>query len=239
MDEDTQNATRWEEHILHQLETAACVLVLWSDASRQSKWVTLEAARAIERKKLVHALLDDQPPPGDLAAYQANNLAKWDGKSSDLEFLRLLSAVANHIGTPGAVGTLQKPLEHEQITEKHLALTSSSWRRDGTNGQGPFPYQIHLMIVGSKEALDRVENVLYFFDPAYAESRPEFVDPVLKAYVMASSDRAKAFGVYELANGFSVVRAAVKVRNQAEIVNLSRLVDIVEKGPHLKELYLR
>lgn len=237
MDEDTSNATRFEEHILHNLEISASVLVLWSEASRRSEWVKREAAKAIEQKKLVHATLDGQPPPGPLAAYQANDLSGWDGETTNLELLRVLGAVASHIGIPEPVGTLHAPRLHEPVTSRHLALTSTSWRKKGDKANKDFPFQIHLMLVGSRQALDRVENVLYFFDPAYAANRPEFVDRTLKAYVVGSNDRRNGFGVYELANGYSVVRATVKVMDQAAIIHLSRFVDIFEESLPLKERY--
>jgi hypothetical protein len=119
----------------------------------------------------------------------------------------------------------------------HLALTSTSWRRKGEDGRGPFPYQIHLRLVGRKGAIRRVDNVVYHFDPAYGQNRPDLIDPVLKAYVRVSNDWKTGFTVYELANGYSIVRAAVKIRNQSKIVRLSRLVDIMEDGPFLKKLY--
>jgi hypothetical protein len=141
------------------------------------------------------------------------------------------------VGTKAALGTLRQPTLYEEVTEDHLALASTSWRRGGEEGKGPFPYQIHLRLAGSQAALQRVENVVYYFDPAYGQNRPDLVDPVLKAYVQVSSDWRSGFTVYDLANGYSVVRAAVKVRDQARIVRLSRLVDIMEKGPWLKALY--
>jgi len=64
------------------------------------------------------------------------------------------------------------------------------------------------------------------------------ISPVHNAYAKASDDRANNFGVYELANGYPIVRAAVKIRNQAEIIQLSRLFDIMDHGPRLKEMYL-
>lgn len=237
MDEEIPNAARWEQYLEQQLERVPCVLVLWSAAAKESDWVQREADRGERRHILVHASLDGTEPPGHFSELQYSNLSTWNGQSDHSEFLRVLRAVAMKVGTRGALGTLPEPSLHEEVTEDHLALASTSWRRPGEEGRGPFPYQIHLRLVGSKAALERVENVVYYFDPAYAHNRPDFVNPVLKAYVRVSTERRSGFTVYDLANGYSVVRAAVKVKNQSPIVRLSRLVDIMEKGPWLKELY--
>jgi len=45
-----------------------------------------------------------------------------------------------------------------------------------------------LRLVGSKAALQRVENVVYYFDPADAQNRPDLVDQILKAYMQMSKD---------------------------------------------------
>jgi hypothetical protein len=213
------------------------VLVLWSSHARESGWVNREATRGRERKVLVHATLDGAEPPGEFAKFQASDLSTWSGQADHPDWLRLLRAVAAKIGTQGVLGTLPEAEPYQEITEDHLALTSTSWRLKGKDGTGPFPYQIHLRLVGHKATIRRVENVVYYFDPAYAQNRPDLIDPVLKAYVRVSNDWRTGFTVYELANGYSIVRAAVKIKNQSKIVRLSRLVDIMEDGPFLKKLY--
>jgi hypothetical protein len=236
MDEDIPNAERWEQYISQKLERVRCVLVLWSPDARKSDWVLKEAGAGLRRQMLVHASLDGEPPPGKFSIFQASNLAEWNGEKDNPEFLRILAAVAMKIGIKGAVGTLIEPTRYEEITEDHLALTSTSWL-DKEKRRPSFPHQIHIRLVGSKAALKRVQNVLYYFDPAYAENEPDLVDPVLKAYVRIGTDWRSGFTVYELANGYSVVRARIKVVDQPRILKMSRLVDIVDDGPWLKDLY--
>jgi hypothetical protein len=236
MDEDIPNMERWERYLSKKLDTVRCVLVLWSSAARTSDWVLKEAESGRKRDILVHASLDGEPPPGAFAHFQANNLAGWNGERDNPEFLRLLASVAMKIGAKGAVGTLIEPDDYEEITDAHLALTSSSWLDDKKRNRS-FPYQIHIRLVGSKAALKRVQNVLYYFDPAYAQNAPDLVDRVLQAYVRVGTDWRTGFTVYELANGYSVVRADVKIINQPRVLRLSRLVDILDNGPWLKKLY--
>ena len=237
MDTEIPNGERWERYLKQQLAQAACVLVLWTPAARASGWVMREASIAWERQVLVQGSMDGGTPPGDFSDLQASSLASWDGRVDHPEFLQVVRAVAMKVGTDAAPGFLRRPEPYEEITEEHLALSSTSWRLQDERGHGGFPYQIHLRLVGSRLALQRVENVVYYFDPAYGLNRPDFVDPVLKAYVHVRTNWRDGFTVYELANGYSVVRAMVKVRDQGRIVRLSRLVDIMEQGPKLNEMY--
>ena len=236
MDEDIPNAERWERYLLQELDSVRCVLALWSPNARASNWVLKEVDSGLRRKVLVHASLDGKPPPGKYSNFQGNSLAQWNGEKDNPQFLRILAAVAMKIGVKGGVGTLVEPADYEEITEDHLALTSTSWL-DQKKRHRSFPYQIHTRLVGSKTALKRIQNVLHYFDPAYAQNEPEQVDPVLKAYVKVSTDWRTGFTVYELANGYSVVRAEIKVVDQPRILKLSRLVDIIDNGPLLKKLY--
>lgn len=236
MDREIPNAERWEERLQRELACVPCIVVLWSAIASQKRWVNAEAQIAADRHVLVQLSLDGTPPPGRFSELQMTDLSTWDGTSEHRDFVLLLRAVAGKIGSTGALGTLRQPQPYEPITTDHVALTSTSWRHDKPD-LGAFPFQIHLRLVGSEAALRRIENVVYYFDPAYALNSPGAVDTILRAYVKVGSDWRTGFRVYELANGYSIVRAAVKVRDQAAIVELSRIVDIVEKGPRLDELY--
>jgi hypothetical protein len=233
MDREIPCASRWRDVLDEQLSRVKCVLVLWSEASVRRRWVLRETSRGLERQVLVHATIDESSPPRRFAQYQYRHLAGWPQDPPRTEYLQLLRDIAQKVGIERAVGTLPDPGSIGVITEDHLALVHSSWRK--SEGDPRYPYQIHLMLLGSDTALKRVENVIYYFDPAYAANRPAGVDPVQKAYVHVRNDWRDNFTVYELANGYSVVRAKVKIQGQASIVELSRFVNLMDNGPKLKE----
>ena len=235
MDREMPNASRWSDLLVEQLDRVKCVLVLWSAASVMSPWVIKEASKGLERQVMVHATIDESSPPKPFEQYQYRHMAGWREDPQRTEYLLLLRDIAERLGIERNVGTLADPGPFLSITEDHLALVHSSWRRTGADPR--YPYQIHLMLVGSHAAVTRVENVIYYFDPAYGINRPEGLDPLLKAYVQVRNDRRDNFTVYELANGYSVVRAKVKVRGQASLVELSRLVNLMEAGPRLKQQF--
>jgi hypothetical protein len=127
-----------------------------------------------------------------------------------------------------STGKLKRIPSEGVITDDHLSLIHRSWRvpkKDKEFG-GQAMYQFHLILFAQEEVLDKVEYVKYKFDKAYTIP------------VQFGVERKKQFGLYELANGYSLVRAEVKMRNQAEVVNLSRFVDLAETSDRLKGRYL-
>jgi len=153
--------------------------------------------------------------------------------------LRLLNALVRRIerGDPikiatwitlgSSVGPLKVPPGNGFVTDDHVALIHRSWRvekRDADFGGTPM-YQLHVILFGENEALDRVEYVMYRLNPAYPEP------------VRLSSSRATCFELKELANGYSLLRAEVKIKEQTELIYLSRFIDLTDESPRLKGTY--
>lgn len=91
----------YERLIEAELSTAHCVVVLWSEAARQSNWVRDEATLAISRHVLVSVLLDDSAPPLGFRQQQTASLAHWDGSVMDPAFATLKQGIANVIAAGG------------------------------------------------------------------------------------------------------------------------------------------
>jgi hypothetical protein len=132
--------------------------------------------------------------------------------------------VAGWLTLGKASGPLKTPSAEGLVTDDHLALIHRSWRvasRDAEFG-GQKMYQIHVILFGEQEALDRVEYVVYRLDPSYPDA------------VQGGGLRRTRFELKELANGYSLIRADVKIKNQEELVYLSRFCDLVDEAPKLK-----
>lgn len=126
-----------------------------------------------------------------------------------------------------SVGPLKVPSSDGLVTDDHISLIHRSWRvpnRDAEFG-GDKMYQIHVILFGPKETLDRVEYVVYRLHEAYPEP------------VKTTNSRKQCFELKELANGYSLLRAEVKVRKQMEMVNLSRFIDLTEVSEPLKNMF--
>jgi hypothetical protein len=86
--------------IERELESARCVVVLWSEAAIASEWVRNEAAMAAERDVLVPARLDQARPPLEFRRRQTVDLAGWEGDPSHAGLQALREGVAVTTGRP-------------------------------------------------------------------------------------------------------------------------------------------
>jgi hypothetical protein len=112
----------FDEVISESLNTARCVIVVWSAMSVKSDWVKEEAAEGARKKILVPALIEEIAIPLGFKRIQAANLSDWQLGSPHPEFNQLLESITDKLGPPqvaltkGAVG--QKPLEVNPDVEK-------------------------------------------------------------------------------------------------------------------------
>ena len=106
----------FDQVIEHQLETAKCVVVLWSKESISSEWVKNEAAVAAERGVLVPALIDNVKIPLEFRRKQTADLVSWDGTPSHDGFQALCDGVATKTNTSVA--------QHHSNTPPRRAIRS-------------------------------------------------------------------------------------------------------------------
>ncbi len=93
------------------LETAACVVVLWSATSVASHWVRDEAQRGRERGCLVPLTIDGTMAPLGFRQFQLLDISGWDGKPASAEAARILVAVRARLdGEQTPPAPLQTPV---------------------------------------------------------------------------------------------------------------------------------
>jgi hypothetical protein len=90
----------FDEVIEKALDTAKCVIVLWSKDSVTSGWVKAESAEGNKRKILIPVLIDDVKIPLEFRRIQAVRLIDWKGTLTHPEFERLLKAVTAILDRP-------------------------------------------------------------------------------------------------------------------------------------------
>lgn len=83
------------------LETAQCVVVLWSATSVASHWVRDEAQRGRERGCLVPLTIDGTMAPLGFRQFQLLDVSGWDGAPGSPEAERILVAVRARLGGDG------------------------------------------------------------------------------------------------------------------------------------------
>jgi hypothetical protein len=89
----------WDEVIQGALDSAACVVVLWSKNSVESQWVKEEAS--YKRDTLVPILIEKVDPPLGFKFIQAADLCGWRGDFPHPEFSMVCQAVAKRIKNSG------------------------------------------------------------------------------------------------------------------------------------------
>ena len=102
--EDAGLSVWWDRHIQagadfsaeieREIEAARVVVVLWSEASRDSQWVRDEAAYARDRRKLIPVQLDASEPPLGFRQIQSLKLDVTDGVVREQAFSELVLAAA-------------------------------------------------------------------------------------------------------------------------------------------------
>ena len=98
----------FDETIESALNSARCVIVLWSKDSVSSRWVKTEAAEGAARGILIPALIDKVQIPLEFKRIEAADLSDWPGTSPHFEFDQLLKTVASILG--GSPTTQIKPM---------------------------------------------------------------------------------------------------------------------------------
>ena len=124
-DREIQPGRPFDDAIEEALNSALCVIVLWSHASVKSDWVKAEAGEAAEKRVLVPALIDRTRIPLRFRQFQAADLTAWNGATNDPEFCKLLVSVGRLLGRPVRVAgpPLQMPPETGSQTR-----SAARWR---------------------------------------------------------------------------------------------------------------
>ncbi len=100
----------WDSSILHgasyesaieqELDTAKCVLVLWSKASVASHWVKDEARVGLARGVLIPVLIEATKIPLGFRGIQTADLTGWEADPAKPEVQRLLKSIEHKAGAP-------------------------------------------------------------------------------------------------------------------------------------------
>jgi TIR domain len=90
----------YREVIGAQLQSAKCVIVVWSKLSVEGQWVLDEADAGKQRNVLLPMFIDDVEIPYGFRQIEAARLTGWTGDANDHEWASVLSSVAHFVGRP-------------------------------------------------------------------------------------------------------------------------------------------
>src|SRR5690242_15403440 len=113
-DEHIGAGDTWRETIERELNSARCVIVIWSKRSigPEGGFVREEASRAQHRGVYIPILIDAVEPPLGFGERQATSLKGWKGDCADPKYQMVLTAVRRIAGKPsktGAEGSAASP----------------------------------------------------------------------------------------------------------------------------------
>jgi serine/threonine-protein kinase len=111
-DEQIGGGAQWRHMIEAELNSAKCVLVVWSNRSvgPDGTFVQDEATRAQQRRVYVPVLIDKVHLPLGFGETQALPLTGWHGNISDPRYQAVLAAVRRNVGKKGR-GAVRAPVQ--------------------------------------------------------------------------------------------------------------------------------
>lgn len=230
------------------LESADCVVVLWSQVSVASHWVRDEAQRGRERGCLVPLSLDGTIAPLGFRQFQLLDIANWSGDPAAEEANRILAAVRSRAGDAAQPlprdPALAPAAAHAAATPRSLALSRRTALIGGAGLVGaaavaagwatglfaPRAAGAVSMVVLPFSNLTGNADQAWFSDGLSNELRSVLVrNPRLKVAAPTSSTAiagedefaiGRELGVDHILRG-SVQRDAARMRVSAELVEIS------------------
>ncbi len=112
------------------------MVVVWTEASVESKWVLIETTKGEKRGGLVPVKLDDVEVPLQFSLLQAANLTEWDGSTSHPELLATVSALEEILGIPAPAAEPVAAQEDAQDEEETARPDEDAETLDGALGGG-------------------------------------------------------------------------------------------------------
>jgi len=95
-DRDLVAGDSFRQTIERELNKASCVLVVWSRASIESRWVNDEADEGQSRQVMLPIIIDDIRPPIGFRSIQSENFIDWKGDRLADVFKSLSRSIGRH-----------------------------------------------------------------------------------------------------------------------------------------------
>ena len=119
----------FDEVIEEAIESAKCVIVVWTQSSIKSRWVRTEASEGDDRNVLIPVLIDDVKIPLAYRLIETAQLIDWDGSAKHTELEVMLDAVTR-------IMSRQQTARRDR-TERAVDLQRSELTRPSTPEAGP------------------------------------------------------------------------------------------------------
>jgi hypothetical protein len=111
----------FQDYLFNAASDSKCVVVLWSTASVQSRWVLFEAGIALRRRTLLPVVIDAVTVPSEFANIQAAKMPNWYGDEQDPSFLIVVDAVRRFIDAAPDTAKVTRIYKANQRTAERRA----------------------------------------------------------------------------------------------------------------------
>jgi hypothetical protein len=143
---------------------------------------------------------------------------------------RLIAEITKQVrqATPRAREyALAPPHAGVHVGEQHLSLIHTCHRSKWFDADfgGVATYRWNLAVYGSKRTVDRIQHVTYYLHPAYEQPRARKPSHAVEE-IDADKGRSNCFLLKQIANGHSLVRAKIAIKDQREPVLLTRYINL-------------
>lgn len=125
-DQELRAGTLWPKVLETELDSARCLVALWTLTSIDSNWVRIEAYEALQHHKLLPVLLDDVQPPLEFRQTQTLDLIGWDGAHDDARVRQLLDDLRVLAASP-----------HEKDAKRTTRIAVPTIRRERAHSAPP------------------------------------------------------------------------------------------------------
>jgi hypothetical protein len=119
----------WRSHIGAALDEARCILVVWSEHSVASDWVSEEADEGKRRRILIPVILGGVLPPRGFREVQAADLADWEPGEPSGRLDRLSADIAqllSRVTAAPAAAAANVPATGPRFTAPHISVPASA-----------------------------------------------------------------------------------------------------------------
>lgn len=111
----------WDDLIARELESARCIVAVWTRTSVLSEWVRIEANIGRERGILAPVLLDDVPIPLTFRQIQTACLTAWAGAETFPEFVALSAGIRAIVERRSAPSAAPVAVEEQRALDAAIA----------------------------------------------------------------------------------------------------------------------
>jgi adenylate cyclase len=122
--------TNYETEIEAELDSARCVVAIWSRHSVGSRWVRTEAEDAAQRGMLIPVLIEEVKVPLSVRSLEAARLIGWPNHAQVAEMRKLIDAVDRMLSGGDRKHENATPLASEPTLSERVARRVMQALRD-------------------------------------------------------------------------------------------------------------